>query len=432
VLVSAGTYVESVPLTKSGVKGKPITLKAKPGETAIWRSKNTDTNSENGALSIRKQSFLRIEGFTFDGSTTRSTIYVWNDPRNKEVAPVQGIEIVNNKFTNNGHNTNDARVVYFVSAGHKTFDSGDVQNVISGNTFSGNYGRNISLLATSDTLVSKNTATNGRGSLMGGGAYSARFLQIGGEDKEGNNSVRNIAEQNTIHDFTVQPYVGNAANGIQGIKLDSNADKNVIRNNTIYNLDAARRKDSEGIFLESRCDDNLVSGNVVYNIGQTAYRDGSKGTTTALRNQWVNNVGYNSQCGLSLSNAKGAVVQNNIFAHNTDAQVYVAEMSAANGGHTFSHNLYHRAEAGKLNAWNGSATSCKAATHDFSSWTSASKDKNSLAADPRFENPPSDFRLKSTSPAIDAGVAGVDMGAYPNDESIPVLLSAPTGLRVIQ
>jgi parallel beta-helix repeat protein len=367
---------------------------------------------------IAQQSFIRIEGFIFEGTTARSTIHVRNHPRKKATAPVQGIEIVGNHFLSNGSRTNDTRVIYFQSAGHKTFHHTAAPNVISGNTFRGNYGRGISLLASSDTVVSKNTGTDGKGSSRKrDGVYAARFLQIGGEDKAGNNSERNVVEQNTIRDFTVQPYVGSARNEIQAIKLDANADWNVIRENLIFNLDAERHKGSEGIFIESRCDDNVVSGNIVYNVGESCYRDGSRTTTVTRRNRWINNIGYNCECGLALSNAQGATVRNNIFAQNRVAQVYITTTSVANGGHLFSRNLYHKTNHSKLNTWNGPASGCGEATQDFPEWTAASHDTNSLVADPQFANPPADFRLRATSPAREAGVTGTDRSAPQRGEN---------------
>ncbi|MEW6300754.1 MAG: hypothetical protein AB1671_23965, partial [Thermodesulfobacteriota bacterium] len=225
VLVAAGTYVESVSVGKSGRKGGPIILKAKPGDTVTWRGKTTDPNSRNGALTISRQSFIRIEGFTFEGTVTQSTIYVRNDSARMGSAPVQGIEIVNNTFVNNGRNSNESRIIYFQSAGHKTLGSGEVPNVISGNTFTGNYGWSISLNASADTVIRQNTCANQKGSKKDGSAYVARCIQIG------NDSVRNIVERNTVRDFVVQPYVGSAPNDSQGIKLDANADHNTIRGN---------------------------------------------------------------------------------------------------------------------------------------------------------------------------------------------------------
>ncbi|MEW6299731.1 MAG: right-handed parallel beta-helix repeat-containing protein [Thermodesulfobacteriota bacterium] len=430
VLVAAGTYEESVTVTTSGQQGSPITLRAAPGEDVIWRGKNNDPERENGALAIEQQSFIRIEGFTFAGTVTRSTIYVRNNPGRKEAAPVQGIEIINNRFTGNGKDSNDARVIYFQFTGHSAFDTGDVRNVIDGNVFRGNYGRGISLLASSDTVVSRNTCINQKGSLRKDGAYVARFLQIGGEDKDNNNAVRNIVERNTVRDFTPQSYAGTVRYEIQAIKLDANTDKNVIRKNLIYNLDAAKQKASEGIYLESRCDENEISGNVLHSVGGSCYRDGSKTTAATLQNQWVNNIAYDCECGLSLSNARSATVKNNVFSQNRAAQVYVTNASAVNGGHTFSYNLYYKAETAALNTWDGPGTSCSPATHTFPSWTQASEDSNSLAVDPQFVSPPADFHLQATSPAVNAGAAGVSMGAYP---SLPIAatLAAPTGFRVV-
>jgi len=107
VMVSEGTYVESVYNWNSGAPGKPITVQATPGQSVIWRSQNQDKDSLNGAISIANQSHIRIEGFHFDGTAAKSTIRVRADDRDNH--PVVGIEIVNNTFSNNCNNGNAAQ-----------------------------------------------------------------------------------------------------------------------------------------------------------------------------------------------------------------------------------------------------------------------------------------------------------------------------------
>src|SRR5262245_30119368 len=45
VVIRAGTYVESISNWNSGAPGKPITVKAAPGDEVIWRSANQDLSS---------------------------------------------------------------------------------------------------------------------------------------------------------------------------------------------------------------------------------------------------------------------------------------------------------------------------------------------------------------------------------------------------
>ena len=76
VLVRAGTYVESVTRWPwSGAPGKPITIKAYPGDTVVWTGSYTDLSHRDGAITISAQngdprSYIRIEGFRFENNKT--------------------------------------------------------------------------------------------------------------------------------------------------------------------------------------------------------------------------------------------------------------------------------------------------------------------------------------------------------------------------
>lgn len=108
VFVRAGTYAESVTnWLWSGAPGRPITIRAYPGDTVIWTSRNTGSGSRDGAIAISSRSgtllsYIRIEGFQFEGSKTRYTIRLQNEDSTQDSFPMGGFEIVNNTFVNNG------------------------------------------------------------------------------------------------------------------------------------------------------------------------------------------------------------------------------------------------------------------------------------------------------------------------------------------
>jgi parallel beta-helix repeat protein len=417
VIVKAGTYVEYVGTWSSGAKGKPIILKANPGETVIWRAPGSNPGGQNGTIQIVDRSFIRIEGFRFEGTVARSTIRARNTSTSKAV-PVQGIEIVNNTFFKNGNNggvsQSTARPIYFQNAGHNTFEAGDSVNTISGNTFDGNYGYNIQLLRSNDTVVSNNTCRNVKSSFEpSANVFIARFLQFG------SGSVRNVIEGNVISNFVNDLAVGAGQYTATGIKLDAGANENIICRNVIHDLPLS----AGGIQTESGCNYNQIYENRIYNVGGAGYQNGSSSTNVSIGNTWTNNVGYNCGCGMLLSKSKNIVIKNNIFSNNVKSQIQVSNFAVASGGHVISNNDYYKAGSTSIGLWNTTATGCTTSNKNLSDWNLASGDKNSLSVDPKHVTPPTNLHLHSGSSLRNKGEGGVDMGAYPGSPGPSLTLS---------
>ena len=111
--------------------------------------------------------------------------------------------------------------------------------------------------------------------------------------------------------------------------------------------------------------------------------------------------------------AAGGVVnvKNNIFAHNAAKTYYMYWIGANAGTLTWDYNLYHNATYSKPFFIQSAKT--------FVEWNSAGYDANGLNATDPLLYP--NYKLKSTSPAIEAGVdvglpftgSAPDIGAYP-------------------
>jgi len=435
VTVMAGTYVEFVASWFSGAQGKPITVRANPGDTVVWRSSGTNQSSLSGIIHIADRRFIRIQGFRFENCVARTAIRVRNSPTSK-TNPVQGIAIVDNTFVNNGNNgvlpQSVSRPIYFQHAGHTAFVSGDDVNTISGNIFDGNYGYHIQLLSSNDTIISNNVCRNAKSSLDPTvNTYVTHFIHVGG------GATRNIIQNNTVSTSTTDSYVRKAKYNAQGIKLDAGAVQNTIRWNLIHDLAG----NADGIMIESRCNNNQVYENIVYAVVDAAYRNGGAKTYPAEGNIWKNNVAFDCGCGMRLSRSKNIVVKNNIFAENSIAQISVSSEAVASGGNIFSNNDYFKAGSTLVTGWNVTDERCPAADKNLGQWSPLSGDANSLSVDPKFVSPPSNFHLQSKSALKDKGENGVDMGAYPGNPGInltisgegqsPIAVSPPTskGLR---
>jgi parallel beta-helix repeat protein len=432
VIVGAGTYVESVGSWSSGTKGSPITVKANPGDTVIWRASSTDLDELTGAIFINSCSYIRIEGFRFEGSATKSTIRVLGPAGAKDKGSnVAGIEIVNNTFANNGNNAienggNVSRTIYLQSIGYGSSYAGGPVNTISGNQFDGNYGSDIWLLESSDTQVVGNVSMHLRSSQgrYNGYSFMARSIHLG------RGSQRNIIERNSISSMTKDAYVTGSYDAC-GLRMDTGANNNVFQDNIIHDLDFAGTAVSDGIYAESSCSYNLFQRNIIYDIGQWGMHDGAPPTSTAVGNSWINNVVFNCKVGgLILSNSKNTIVKNNILANNGAGQIAVSSISVSNGGHVFRNNNYFKAGNAHIGYWNRPKGSSSTANSTLQQWNSVSGDKNSLSVDPAFANPPLDFHLKSNSLVRGTGESGVDMGAYPSSAQSAV--PTPAGLRIVE
>ncbi len=435
VVVQAGTYVESVTSWHSGARGRPITVQAHPGDHVIWRGSGSDPASLTGAIEIHSRSYIRIAGLTFDGTATRATIRVLNATGNKTATPIQGIDIVNNTFANNGntgkHHLQFSRTIYFQAVGRDHQYTGGTVNTIAGNTFDANYGCDIFLNGTSDTLLSGNVSTHLKSSKssVNQNWFVARSIYVGAEGF-GYNSRRNIVEKNVISHMLREPYV-DTTHEAEGIRLDVNADHNTFRQNVIHHLDhgipwsfATR---SYGIYAESGCDDNVFSRNIIYNIGEACMRSGSRQTTVGVGNQWCHNVGCNcGKAGLVIGYSQNGVFTHNIlYNRNASSQIYMSAASVRAGGNRFAYNDYYSPNTSHIAVWNakpGAYTKARA-TYDLAQWRALSGDTHSLSVDPRFINPLADFRLQPQSPLIHAGAAGKALGAFaapePADGSTP-------------
>jgi len=147
-------------------------------------------NNAVNALKLEDVSYWRVEGFTFQNVATHAVIRVFNSgfPSNK-TTPVVGIEILNNMFIGTGTNGYDgvssgcfSRQIHFLATGRETSHSGPPVNVVRGNTFTGgNYGNNVDLDRSSDTLIEYNTSTGNkaRGIIPTRTSTKRLFLAVG-------------------------------------------------------------------------------------------------------------------------------------------------------------------------------------------------------------------------------------------------------------
>jgi Right handed beta helix region len=198
-----------------------------------------------------------------------------------------------------------------------------------------------------------------------------------------------LIEGNTIYSISgcgMQIYSGNVRT----------LDNNTVRGNRIY--DFAKGGSCTGIYI-SNGTNNVAYNNIIY---QTVFNASAYGISLKNNgNKAYNNTVYNTAVGIEVAGT-GSVAQNNLLSKTG--------LSLLGSGYTVDHNL--------------------------------------VSADPKFVNLSTfDFRLQSTSPAIDAGVAitevstdvdgmtrpygnGFDLGAF--EYGVATAPAPPTNIHVIR
>jgi parallel beta-helix repeat protein len=296
VLVSSGTYQETVTFPRSGLSKSPITLKTAPNANV------TVTNPNTGSYGIKgsSRSYVTVKGFNV-GPTDVNGIYFSGGT---------GIVISGNHVT-------DAGVV----PGNTTSRTGIKLSGVNGATVSGNTSDNNSdagIYLTSgatNVLVSGNEASGNARALVGG-SRAAPGIDV---RSSGNTITANYTHDN--EDTGVQLYSGASGNvvtnnvtvnnGDHGIDV-SNSPSNAVVNNTVYH------NCTSGINVEgssgtgNTVDNNVSVDNAVYpayqNIscsrkpGNIAVSDGAVGTTTVNHNlTWLTTAGTQYYYGARLT-----------------------------------------------------------------------------------------------------------------------------------
>jgi parallel beta-helix repeat protein len=339
VVVAAATYPEYVKVLTSGTASSPITFKAAAGATV-------NVTGQARGFEISGKSWIVVDGFNVS-STSDYGIYV---------ATSSNVAIQNNHVSSSG-----VRVSGSTKPG--IYISATTDSLISGNTADDNSDSGIYVTSSSTnvTIVGNTCARNARGYTVAANGIEVRC--------SGNTLRGNICHDNEHSGILVQPFsgttpvphnavVGNVTylNGIHGIQLKYSDSSQIVGNSVYGNL-------GSGIDLSGASTQCLVANNIA-----------------------VDNA-------LNVGGSSGGNVR---------------VETAAITGTTLDYDLLFRSQAGTMVSWNGSSYTSLAA---FAS--AAGQEAHGLQGAPIWVAPQSgDFRLKVGSPAIDSAdssVSGVSL-----------------------
>jgi cellulose/xylan binding protein with CBM9 domain/pectate lyase-like protein/parallel beta helix pectate lyase-like protein len=446
VYIRGGTYSSNsiISLSRSGTSGSLITWKPEPSTGApILRYTGTKLY-DHAIIEGFGISYNRFEGLTFGGSSGSTQtdqaikFFATNSPDfNATHSNTRGNQIVGNTFSNVGHNGIGGAVY----GGIVALGGGAEDTLVDSNTFTNNYGMMIVDAGGYNNTISNNTMSG----LLGVQFYGNTSYPPNAHGVWISATAATWSPGSTLKIGGYDLVQGNVIDGtgtnleMSGIRCDAGSHNLTIQNNTVKNL--GNVGDTGGIYMESRCMHNTITQNIVYNSRSNfAFSNASIGSTQY--NTITNNDSYGGQIGFWLAYVGNSSFQNNISIANQYTQMAVSAMSVSLGGNVFSNNLYWKSGTSSVNLWNcaynNSGTdncSFSSANLSLSSWNTTSGETANKSADPLFVNPPSDFHLQAGSPAIAAGVGGVDMGAYPTATSSsitsPPTITAPFGSKIL-
>ncbi len=281
-------------------------------------------------------------------------------------------------------------------------------------TIANNGDTGIGIAATTDFVVRGNTVT--------GNNYRHFYTQWHAGGIKAASGAWGLYENNEIN-----------SNYGSGLWLDycNSANTNTIRNNYIHD----NGPDEAAIFYEAGTHGLIYNNVLVNNNRRGIYVSGSSDVqiynNTIIAQRGISGIEVLARSGVPSTNT---VVQNNIIANGTSGRdLYMSTGT----GNSSNYNVFYRATGFILNYNGGTYTS-------LTNWRSATGfDMNSQGVNPQFiVGSGDDYRLASTSPAIDVGIIrpevtvdylgaarpqglAYDVGAYEATPSAPPAPSVP-------
>jgi len=398
VLVSGGTYSEKdiLPVT-SGQEGDYITFLAKPGTGAVNISHSaTDVSDTAPLFNLISRNYIWIEGFQFKDSHFGLASIMIQDP-SQDSGTTTGTHnvVVNNRFINVGSTENGP--AWNDSSQIGVFNGAD--NVICNNYFFQVAGDGITLWGkqTSNNLVCNNT-------------FKAFFTKTGGVSRAIDVQYhQNSDEVDGIGNNVIA--FNHAQDIVKNIWLDRNGSNNVIIRNFAKNGETH-------IFNESRCKHTLVQENIAVsmNTGYFSSYYTSTGWTEDAR--YVNNIAYDNAIGFKIHKSMRDEFRNNIAFNNHQYNLQFTDEALSHTPFIFRHNLWFSSSIANSIYLGGipNPTVDGEATYDgvatsVTSFQAQVGETGGLSQEPLFADT-DHFTLSPTSPAIDAGDNGLDIGAY--------------------
>jgi len=414
VYVRGGVYEELVSINTSGNASDGfITFKSHPGETAILEAEHFTPSGRQGVLTIRNQSYVRIEGFEIRNFRTAE----------HRLAPL-GISVIGG----GSHIELQKNNVHHIE---NNFEGRDAPG-------SGGNGFGIAVYGTDAKAPITDLVIDGN---------DVHHLKTGSsESLVVNGNVTNFRiTHNIVHDNN---NIGIDVIGFERTAPDPAVDQardGLVSGNLVYNITSrgnpAYRNDesSDGIYVDGGTR-ILIEQNVIHNVDfgielASEHKDRATSHITARNNliyhchtAGVSIGGYAPERGHTVHSV---IVNNTLYENDTSATgsgefqmqwnmadntfanniVYAgqrclmtlnkSQVDKNNPPAIIDHNLYYCASGAQESTWTGASGTVTG----FDKYVDATgNDRHSHFSDPHFVDPArNDFHLQSNSPALAAG-----------------------------
>jgi Right handed beta helix region len=420
VNVRGGIYEERVSIKSSGNAAEGyITFRSYPGETAVLDAEHLVPDGRSGLLTIRNQSYVRIEGFeirnyhTADRRLTPLGISV--------IGAGSHIELLKNNVhhieqTFDGRDAPGRGANGFGIAVYGT----DAKTPISDLIIDGNEVHHLQT-GSSESLVVNGNVTNFR--ITHNVVHDNNNIGIdviGFERTAPNPAVDQardgVVSGNLVYNITSRgnPAYGNDQSS-DGIYVDGGA-RILIERNVAHDVDfgielASEHKDRATSYI-------TVRNNLIYHchtagvsIGGYAPERGHTEHTTVVNNTLYENDTSGTGSGefqMQWNMAENTFANNIVYAGSRCLLTLSRSQVKDSAAVVIDHNLYYCASGAKASRW----LAASGPMTGFDNYVQKTgNDRHSRFLDPHFADPTKDFHLRSDSPAIAAGtIEGLPVG----------------------
>ena len=400
VLFNSGEiFVGQLTILSSGTSGHPITF----GKYGTGANPTINANNSNArCISTTGRSYITIDGIDCTNATEFGI--------GTSSSPGKYVTIQNLKVSAIGTDNNE-RVGINQTGGYTTITYCTVTDISQNGI---QYGGSNNII-THNNISNTNARYTGWGAGIAGDGNNDELAynlldNCGGIGADGLTHGIYVGTGSTnanVHDNTI-------TNSVRGSGIKSNGGGNFHHNN----VSISRLSGIEVGFNST----NVATLNIYYNTfagNRSGVSQSSQGTgaftlniynNTFYRNNNTAADAYCQEIAIDNNINTALVIQNNILYGSGR---YTYAFSVAQTHATINNNLVYQ-PTGNLVYYNGAA-------RNWATWQGYGFDTNGKNADPLLVSPPSDFNLKSTSPAIDAGSPSsmldpdgtiADVGAY--------------------
>lgn len=424
VLTRGGTYHEQLNITRSGLLGKNITIKAYPGERAIIDGSGMLVNGWMALITIKDVRYITLDGLEICNLTGT------NRNSDAEGIAVNGnardIKILNCKI----YNIQSTVMEYGWRSAHAILAIGNGSNAITNFVIDGCEIHDIHS-GTSETVTLAGNIDSFR--ITNNKVHDIENIGIiiaGGDglNPTGNpavNFARNgLVSNNEVYKSTHSSnpaFWGAGAHGAIAIYVCGGTGT-IIERNKVYDSDRGIGLVSESNIMATK--DCIVRNNFVYNCWRTGIYMGDymNYTTGGTKNCYIinntlfqNNIGTGSfgeiEGEIRLSeNCVNNVVKNNLVYGRIN-DVFVHKYTSSGSGNVLENNLYYTTDTPQwiwnTTPWPGDVNYHPIPITDFNKWkTICGGDNNAVyGQDPQLMNISTpDLHIQSSSPAKNKGV----------------------------